>query len=292
MNYSDRQWGIFYGEKGKIASNWSDFPPKSRCFSRFSQKPPRKTPKSVWITRPRAYRVSRNQRCFLRQSCRHTPDQSAGFFFKPASSLISSASVRSDAGPMNNTLSVTTFVGHTSTHSPSRSQSLRRSRSTSRFAVDHAQNSLAASRDAHLETDAVTCVDRESRLAVLSLIFAGEVPDGRGGFADVILFERRVQTVEMSLRAHFHQSAAAQPVNRLLAVPTELERLELLQVFDRRAHHCRVRPRKRADADRFVGVGVDLLGQHAALQSMRRSPFENRQARFSVRRCFLARVMK
>ena len=43
------------------------------------------------------------------------------------------------------------------------------------------------------------------------------------------------------------------------------------------------RPRQRADADRLVGVRVDLLGEHAALQRVRRRPLEDRQRELQLR---------
>jgi len=147
------------------------------------------------------------------------------------------------------------------------------------FAVDHFQDAFVAVSDAHVAADAISGVDRQRGFQQLfaARVFLGELADGAGHLARAGHFEFGFQTIERRLRFDLDRAHSAEAEDRLIAAAARLQLLEFFKVFDRGADDGRVRPRQWADADRLVGVRVDLLGQHAAFERMTRGPLEDRQ---------------
>src|SRR3954463_8706520 len=105
--------------------------------------------------------------------------------------------------------------------------------------------------DAHFAADAVSRVDRKNGSdGLLGLrIVLGELADRARRFARMVVIEAGVVTIEMRLAADFNGTRPTQAKDRLIAAVAQLKLLELFEVLDRRAHHRRVAPRQRADAD-------------------------------------------
>src|SRR5205085_12139410 len=131
-------------------------------------------------------------------------------------------------------------------------------------------------RVAHVAPDAVAGVDVEGDLEreAAARVELGEFPAGSCSFARFGDLEIRIETVERRLAFHLDRPGPAHAEDRLVASGAELKLLELLEILDRGADDGRVAPRQRADADRGVGVRVDLLRENAALQRVAGRPLE------------------